>query len=321
MADAYATYRSMIAQGRFFEAVREAENAYLHGRPDDPFWLTRQSAALLKAGEHEQALAVARQALALTPSDPFCLLAVADALAGGQHWQEACPYYEEAARAPRTRRYARSRMLQCLLELKSFDHMALLLAGWDLPEVERLAWQVKLLSLQDRREEALAACRHWLELAPDEPAAVWALTELEILKEGLEAVRERMGRLARIPSRPPIYKEIYASLCRRSGRTDIALAQYERMSRTGADPRIQRKEAFVLAKSGRESRAVPIMEELLRKSPADFYVHSAYQAACRRSGQLARALDFYRDLIALYPAQKALHGRMKRIKKELRAAQ
>lgn len=317
MTEPYATYKQLLNQGRYVDAVREAEAAYLQGRPNDPFWLTRQAAALVKAGRKDQALEIARQAFALAPEDPYCLLAMAEALAAGQNNEEAVVFYEEAAREPKIQAYARKRLLNCLLALKAFERIQLLLAGWQMPEVDRLAWDAKLARLQGRRDQAVAVCRRRLELRPDDPATLWELTDLEIELEGLDAVLARMGRLAKIPSRPPVYKEIYASLCRRAGRTDAALAQYEKLAQSGPDPRIQRKEAFVLAKSGRELEAIPIMEELLRQQPSDVYVHSAYHAACRRVGRLAAALAFYQALIGLHPDLKNLYGHIRRIKKAL----
>jgi hypothetical protein len=41
----------------------------------------------------------------------------------------------------------------------------------------------------------------------------------------------------------------------------------------GVDSRIQRKQAFALAKSGKEVNAIPIMEELMKLDPKTFYLH------------------------------------------------
>ena len=106
-----------------------------------------------------------------------------------------------------------------------------------------------------------------------------------------------MGKLAKIPSRSPVYKEIYASLCRRAGKPELALKQYTELSRSGSDHRIHRQQAFALAKSGKELEAIPIMEELLKLDPRDFYIHSAYIPACKRARQLTGALAFYQKLL------------------------
>jgi len=127
-----------------------------------------------------------------------------------------------------------------------------------------------------------------------------------------------MARLARIPSRPPVYKKIFASLCRRAGKPELALNQYTKLARKGADPGIYRQQAFALAKSGRELEAIAIFEELMRRSPKDYYLHNAYVPACGRVQQLDRALKFYEELLEKYPQEKSLYGRIKKLKNRCR---
>ena len=80
-----------------------------------------------------------------------------------------------------------------------------------------------------------------------------------------------------------MYREIYASLCRKAGRPEEAVKAYETIGAQGEQSRIQKKKAFTLAKSGRELEALPLLEELLKNEPADKYLHSSYAAACRRN--------------------------------------
>ena len=123
-----------------------------------------------------------------------------------------------------------------------------------------------------------------------------------------------MAKLAKIPSRPPIYKEIYASLCRRDGKPELALKQYAQIVQTTFDPRIHRQQAFALAKSGQELAAIPLMEELLKLHPKDYYIHNAYIPACRRAKLLDRALKFYQELLESNPAEKPLYNRLRKLK-------
>jgi len=195
--------------------------------------------------------------------------------------------------------------------------MLQLLGQWEMPSAASLQWKVKALTGQDRLQEAIEACRQWLEIEPDNRQGMWALTELEIQRDGLEAVLKKMGRLAKIGSRPPVYKEIYASLCRRAGKPELALKQYEQLTQTGADPWILQQQAFALKKSGKELEAIPMLEELLKLDPKNFYLHSSYISACKKSRQLDRALDFYENLVELHPDEKTLYGRIKKLQKML----
>jgi tetratricopeptide (TPR) repeat protein len=261
----------------------------------------------------------ADRALDLDPRSSYALLARAEALRGTGEVREALAAYQELLARNDTRVEARAAKgaLECLAELGEWQQILNVLPAW-LPPSRGLRWKIKALAGLGRSEEATEACREWLRVTPDHREALWQLTELEIQRDGLEAVRSRLGRLARIPSRPPIYGEIYASLCRRAGDEEKAQAQYAKLAAAAPDPRISRKQAFSLAKSGREHEAIPMMEELLRLNPTDRYLHSAYGAACERIGCLEQGLSFYQSLIAANPDHKTLYGPMNRIRTKIK---
>ena len=305
MSKEYDQYRYLLSQRQFGEAARFAEQAYLEGNPANPFWLTRQAAALTRAGEYGQALTVSEQALAIAPANSYAVLSMAQALSGLHRYKEALEYYEPTSgdANDKAATAARKGMLACLAELRSWDRILEQIGIWEMPPDTVYRWRVKALEGQNRTGEAIDICHQWLKDNPDHPQALWALTELEIRRDGFDAVLTRMGRLAKIPSRPTIYKEIYASLCKRAGKPDLALKQYEKIVNIASDPNIHRKKAFALAKSGREPEAIALMEELLKLNPKDYYVHSAYIPACRRVKQLDRAMEFYQKLLESYPAE------------------
>lgn len=317
MSAEYQKYNELRTKGRYSEAAHFAELQYLEGNRNNPFWLTRQAAALNQAREYKSALHVARQALLLNSSNPYSLLVAADALSGLRREDEALRYYEEIIDDPKIKFFAQKGMLSCLGAKKEWDNMLRLMGQWDMPKDYVFEWKVKAFAGQKRWNEAIEICGEWLAVQPDLPRALWALTELEIRRDGLEPVLKKMGRLAKIPSRPPVYKEIYASLCKKAGNPELALKQYEELMRTGSDIRVQRKQAFALKKSGKMSQAIPMMEELLRLDPKDIYVHSSYVSACKKSGQLERVLKFYEELVELNPEETTLYGRIRKIKKIL----
>jgi tetratricopeptide (TPR) repeat protein len=317
MSKEYDQYRELLSQRQFGEAARFAEQAHLEGNPGNPFWLTRQAAALTRAGEYGHALTVSEQALALAPANPYAVLCMAEALSGRRRYKEALEYYEPIAADANGKMatVARKGMLACLTEMRNWDRILEQIGIWEMPPDRVYRWRVKALEGQNRTDEAIDICHQWLKDNPDHPQALWALTGLEIRRDGLDAILTRMGRLARIPSRPTVYKEIYASLCKRAGKPELALKQYEKMVHTASDPNIHRKKAFALAKSGHEPEAIALMEELLQLNPKDFYVHSAYIPACRRVKQLDRAMEFYQKLLESHPAEKSIYGRLKKLEK------
>ncbi len=313
MTQAYQKYKELTKRKQYRESLSLAEFAYLEGDKNNPFWLTRQAAALIRMGNFDKALEIAKQALSLQPSNQYSIFAVAQALLRLNRTEEARHYFEDIVSADTLSKYAKNGVLNCLAIQNEWHHVFQYLQQWEFPDIEALSWKTRALFGLERLDDAIESCKLWIEKAPDNPSALWMLTELEIKTEGLEPVLSRMGKIARIPSRPSIYKEIYASLLKRAGKHDLAVKQYEKLTSKGASTRIQRKQAFALAKSGKELEAIPIMEELLKQSPKDFYVHSAYGGACKRVGQQKRAIQFYNELIKLHPEEKSIYGRLNKM--------
>jgi len=315
MSKPYEDYQKLVGKRRFTEAARLAGMHYLEGNSNNPFWLTRQAAALSMAGKYSQALKAAKQALLLESTNPYSLLCVADALVGCKQSEEARQYYEEILGHPKLSGAAQKGIMRCLSQEKAWDKILQFIAQKEIPLEIGFEWKVEALAALNRNDEAIEQCRLWLTKHPNDPRGLWTLSELEIKRDGLEAVLSRMARAAKIPSRPPIYREIFASLCRRAGKPELALKQYEALSRSGVDAKIQRKQAFTLAKSGKEPEAIPMLEELLKLSPSDLFLNSSYTGACKRIRELERALSFYEQLLEMYPEEAKLFGWIRKIKK------
>lgn len=315
MSAAYQKYRQLMTSGQFEKAAELAESEYLNGDPNNPFWLTRQAAALSRAGRHEPALHLSRRALSLQPANPYAILEAAQALNGLKRIKEALQHYEDIVADPKLAGRAQRGILECLLALKQWNRILEHLQKWGMPSEKSYRWRVRALAGLGRWDEAMEACRRWLQLQPNYPSALWALTDLEIQREGLEPVLARMAKLAKISGRPPIYKEIYASLCRRAGKPELALQQYDKLSQGAADPKFLRKQAFALSAAGKRHEAIAMLEELLKIDPANFYVHKSYIANCRKTDQLERAAQFYALLLEQNPDVSPLHGRIKEIEK------
>ena len=244
-----------MRQARYEEAARHAEREARSGSDSDEFWLTQQAKALVRGNNFKAALEIAQQALDRDPSNPYAVAVTADALVGLDLPEKALMRYEEILPRPRLARKGRNGVLQCLSTLKRWEELLQRVESWSLPEADALSWKVKAFGATAREEEALEACRRWLELKPHHPPALWERTELEIRTQGMETVLEKMGRLVRIRSLPKIYGEIYPSLCRRAGRPDGAIKTYERLGLRESRSRSRRRKSSLWPKAaGKEKR-------------------------------------------------------------------
>lgn len=316
---AYQRFRDLLRARDYVAAAEHAIHASTQEGERTAFWLTQQAVALNLADRPTQALSAAESVLALEPSNPYALAARAEAHVRLRRFDVARAEFEELLQSGPVAVRARDGLLHCLAATRDWTRMLAVLGASD-PSQRDCSWRAKALHGLGRSAEAIQVCQQWLAIEKDLPAALWLLVEIETAQEGVEVVRDRYARLARIPGRAPIYREIFASLCRRSGQDQQAATEYAAIAAVRPESRIQRREAFALAKSGRESAAIPLMEELLRADPRDTYVHSSYGAACKRVGALERAWKFYGDLLALHPSEKGLYGRRRRIAQALEAA-
>ncbi len=316
----YEQFKSLMRARKYQEAVSMAEQEAHSGASPNPFWLNQQALGLMRQGSYSAAVEICNKALTLQPENSFALLFRSDALLHLNEFSKALTGYEEALRDHKVADRARVGILNCLVQLKEWERALSVLAQGNSADQEMFSFKVKALVGLNRNDEAMKICQEWLKVSPDNKAALWHMVNLEVAVSGLEAVRIKYEKLAKIPSRPPVYGEIYASLCRKAGKMDKAIGQYEKLEAKTTEPSVMRQKAFALAKSGHELEAIPILEELLRVDPNNLYLHSSYQGACRRSSNLERAWRFYHELYTLHPDNKSLIGRTKKIQKELEAA-
>jgi len=299
---AYTEYTNLMKRGAFRDAAVLAERRSIEPGENCGFWLTQQSRALMRARQFKKAYTCANRAVHAAPGNSYAQLARADALVKLRKYRDALDDFTGLIHDPKVGIRARKGMLECLAKTKKdWARILSLITEWDMPAEDAFRWRVQALLGLKRFDDAVDACHKRLKQSPDDPAALWQLTDLEVERDGLEQVTARMARMAKIPSRPPIYGEIYASLCKRAGSTDAALDQYTKLSDRDGDTNIIRKRAFALAKSGRETEAIPLMEEILRMNPGDDYINKCYVAACNRIDNSEGAVHFYQELLSHYP--------------------
>jgi tetratricopeptide (TPR) repeat protein len=319
---AFNEFKQFLQSRNYRDALALAQTQALNAPAGNGFWHAQQAVVFNRMKQFDKAREAAEKSLSIAPANPWTYGTLGDALSGEGNDSEAISAYENAlAHAGNDARIGKRvapRICERLLHAKKWGRLRAFIPAAPLREEDRLRFEAHAFRAEGRIDEALEACRRRLQHAPDNRDALWFMTEIEIEREGLEAVRARMGRLAKIPSRPPVYGEIYASLCRRAGVADEALKQYDKLQSRGGGKSAVRKKAFALAKSGKEREAIPILEELLRSDAHDYYVHKSYGAACARIGEIQRALSFYEELLSANPSEKALYGYSKALRKKVK---
>jgi tetratricopeptide (TPR) repeat protein len=314
MTNAYREFSALMKRRAFNEAADFASRRLQEAGERSEFWYTQLSSALREEGRYDEALKAADKACALAPKNGWAHVARGDALLKKKDVKGAVQSFEEAIGDSRASSRALKGLLACLARSESWERMLSVLAQYSFPAGETISWRVKALLALGRNGEAQQVCDDLLATEPDNPAALWKKAELQVAAEGVDPVRQRYSRLCRIPGKPAVYSEIHAWLCKQSGDVAGALAQYEKLSQSAADPSVLRRQAFALAKTGQEERAAALMEELLRMSPDDLYLHAAYLPVCTRLDNMERAWRFYHELLALHPQSKGIYGRLKRVR-------
>ena len=317
---AYEQFKSYLRSHNYNAAFETAEREALKNPAQKIFWMNQQAIALSNAGNTKEALEILKKALTIDPQSPWTLLLYSDARLKSGDISEALSGYEELVGNEKLARRAQKGALECLIRLGEWNKTLDYISQWNLPSEESYKFQIQAFTGLKRTDEAFSLCNQWLQLSPDNKSALWLLVMLEISRDGLKTVRLKYERLAKIPSKPPVYGEIHAYLCKKSGKIDKAVNQYQKLQTKTQDPSILRKKAFALAKSGQELQAIPLLEELLRISPADTFLNSSYSAACNRSSNLERAWKFYHELLSLHPDDMRIFGRIKKIQKKLEEA-
>lgn len=314
---AYELFKSYLRSHNYSAAFETAEREALKNPAQKIFWMNQQAIVLINEGKIKEALEILKKALSIDPQSPWTLLLYSDARQKSGNIAEALRGYEELVSNEKLAGRAQKGVLECLIRLGEWNRTLDCISQWNLTPDESYKFQIQALTGLKRTDEAFSLCNQWLQCSPDNKTALWLLVPLEISRDGLETVRLKYERLAKIPSKPPVYGEIHAYLCKKSGKIDKAVNQYQKLQTKTQDPSILRKKAFALAKSGQELQAIPLLEELLRISPADTFLHSSYSAACNRSSNLERAWKFYHELLSLHPDDMRIFGRIKKIQKKL----
>ena len=210
----YDKFKSYLRSRNYNAAFETAEREALKNPAQKIFWMNQQAIALSNAGNTKEALEILKKALTIDPQSPWTLLLYSDARLKSGDISEALSGYEELVGNEKLARRAQKGALECLIRLGEWNKTLDYISQWNLPSEESYKFQIQAFTGLKRTDEAFSLCNQWLQLSPDNKSALWLLVMLEISRDGLETVRLKYERLAKIPSKPPVYGEIHAYLCK-----------------------------------------------------------------------------------------------------------
>jgi len=98
---------------------------------------------------------------------------------------------------------------------------------------------------------------------------------------------------------------------------DEAIEQYKKaLEIEPGDPFVLKQAGFCLYRGGREAEALFYLEEAFKSDPEDFYTRSALLAAYKKTGEIERGIEFFKQIIQKDSSQKKLWGVIRKLSKE-----
>lgn len=277
-------------------------------------WLDDQSALAVR--EAEAALAVDGEEAAAHTVLARAELARRRPRQAAEHARRA---YGRAPTAGRAALWARA-----LREAGAFDEAALALEREGSRDARsRAALRREEAFLAEARGDLGRAESLWQALTEVPTEAAFARGRLMRLRAREMPAAEAAGELlagarARARSDPESGREILLAAADRL-RADGELAQAvdayrEYLGLKPGDAYALRQLAFTLRRMARADEARPLLEELLRRSPADAYVRNALVADYLAANEAAAGEAFVRAVLGEHPEAKGLYAALRRLR-------
>lgn len=160
----------------------------------------------------------------------------------------------------------------------------------------------------DRVDEAVALLRQAVKAEPGF-ARAWSTLAVALSRAGQtdEAIAACREAIRLNPASSGAHMTL-AALCERTNDVREAEQHYREARAIGDDPQASRRLGRMLVKIGRSAEAVPLLEEAVRKTPADALLVSDLAFACAESGDSRRARECFaraRQLDPVWPRKVA----------------
>lgn len=231
---------------------------------------------LTREGDHGEAMTLL---LALTTENP--------------EWVEAHYHYAHTAQAAGKRSLAREKMRQ----VTEFDprHPG---ARRRLPEARRF---LAVSLLQDKfPDQAFTDARKYHEARPDDPQAVWLLSETARLTNQPELARRTLGAAERDYGQSPRMLLVVADGYGLLGRKDDARAAYEKAAKaTAGNPTDPIFIARALVQLDRAAEAEKLLLDKLADKPGQPEICNELGLMYRRSGRILQAIEQFNAAVRL----------------------
>lgn len=307
-------------KGDYARAIALFEEA-IETQGETPFLLSHLGHCFFLAGDLVQARHLLEESIRRDPRNSFAMSFLARVAEKEGNAKEQIELLSEAVSISGDDVHARVALLWALVKAgkakKAVAH-----AEWLVGKASENQAALKAAAVAFRRagqnDDANGALKKMLALDPNEG---FALKELLDLSGDRDAEKlSEIERLLKLPANR-MNREL---MCMRvkllEGAGDIARAvdaAKEAAESFPDDRRVKMALALIFARAGRPRDSLPLLSDLIRADPGDFYLHNSFAGAAEKGRFLEDAYAFYTELIRESPLDKKLFGWRRRIQRML----
>ena len=308
-------------RGKYEEAEEEIRQG-LEKNPDDLFWKTSLADLYARQGRLTEGRILAEEVLSRDPQHPQALSVLGDIFLKQHSSRDALECYRQAFnRDPRP--YLTLKAARALKEMGKYEEALqelekiLVVKSQSLPFLKEKAF---ILNRMKRYDQALGIFEKVKEISPDDPFVQKEILRLRSRTRPNEQVLKELRKVVGMDSKKDDAQMhgLLAQKLKETCQIREAAAEYGIAARFSPENLFYvKQQGFCLYELKRYDEAIRCLSEVFRKDPTDYFVRSALEKSFTASGDLEGLLDLYEETFRLYPGQKPLLGKIKKIRKQL----
>ncbi len=320
MQDAVKEALELKRAGNYARAIALFEEA-IESQGSTPFLLSNLGHSFLLAGDLVQARGVLEEAIARDPKNTFARSFLAGVAEKEGRAKEQIELLSEVVAISPDDLLGRVNLAWALLKSKkskeALEHAEWLFSRAE-PSPKAFKTAAAVFKAAGRLDDARAAFKKLLSISPNDGFAMKELLELGEGEKGGKL--HEIENLLKLPANKANRELLFARVKYLESAGDVeaaAKAAAEIVAAFPDDIKVKTAFTYLLVRVKRYADALPLLGELLKLNPKDYYLHNTVLRCAKESGGLEGAYALYTELIREHPAEKALFGRRRRIQQML----